>query len=428
MSNIYLDSEEERMLSGKEGRGPQKAMEILKAKGEAEDAERMVKIVYVHLMPPDVMFFPFGRQGQWARDMTAELTEGITRFKIPTTMEPKFVDLAIARELEFTDELIKEMSNIMLPAAEFYESLGVIPSYTAMPFLIYPTKLGQHVSIAESMAILWYNTMFGSRCERDDGITSLSAAIAGVYPEIGVHLAENRFGEVIIKPGKDITPTKFTYADWDAYSLAASRKCKEKTPIFLGLPLNMTYTELKHLLAVIAVESGLAIMHIVGITPEAPTLEAALGGKKPLAEFEIGRREIDEAYEIATTATDPNIDYVLLGCPHITPAELRSIAEILDGKKVSPNVKLIICTTRLFRQTAEDMGYADVIRKAGGIITQDMCIAFSGTQVSGTIATDSIKATFFYSGFSSKTTRRIWFGTIQDCIQAAITGKWQGRR
>jgi len=153
-----------------------------------------------------------------------------------------------------------------------------------------------------------------------------------------------------------------------------------------------------------------------------------LGGKKPLAEFELGKREIDEAYEIATTATDPNIDYVLLGCPHITLAELRGIAEILDGKKVSPNVKLIICTTRLFRQTAEDMGYADVIRKAGGIITQDMCIAFSGTQVSGTIATDSIKAAFFYSGFSSKTTRRIWFGTIQDCIQAAITGKWQGRR
>jgi predicted aconitase len=190
----------------------------------------------------------------------------------------------------------------------------------------------------------------------------------------------------------------------------------------------MTFTQLKHLLAVIAVESGLAIMHIVGLTPEAPTLEAALGGKKPLAEFEIGQREIDEACEIATTATDPNIDYVLLGCPHVTPAELRIVAEVLDGKKIAPNVKLVISTTRLFRQTAEDMGYADIIEKAGGVMTQDMCIAFSGTQVSGTIATDSIKAAFFYSGFSSKTTRRVWFGTIQDCIQAAITGKWKGKR
>jgi predicted aconitase len=425
---MYLDDEEKRMLAGEEGRGVQKAIEILKAKGEAEGAEKMVKIVYAHLMPPDTMFFPYGRQGKWARDLTGELTRDVTRLKVPATMEPKFVDLELAKDIEFTDELVDEMRNIMLPAAEYFENLGVVPSYTALPFLIYPTKMGEHVSIAESIAILWYNTMLGSRCERDDGVTSLAAAITGVYPEIGAHITENRYGEIIIKPGKDIDPAKFSYTDWDAYSLAASRRCKEKTPIFIDLPTNMTFTQKKHLLAVIAVESGLAIMHIVGITPEAPTLEAALGNKKPLAEFEIGKREIDEAYSIATTATDTGVDYVFLGCPHVTEAEFRDIAEALEGKKVNPNVKLVVSTTWLYLKTAEDMGYADIIRKAGGIITQDMCIAFSGTQVSGTIATDSIKAAFFYTGFSSKTTRRVWFGNIQDCIQAAITGKWQGRR
>lgn len=425
---MYFDKAEQRMLKGKEGKGSQKAMEILKAKGEAQDAKRMVKIVYAHLMPPDVMFFPYGRQGQWGRDMTRELTDGITHLKVPATMDPKFVDLAVAKDLEFNDELIEEMRNIMVPAAEFYEKLGVIPSYTALPFRIYPTKKGQHVSISESIAVLWYNTMFGSRCERDDGITSLAAAITGVYPQIGVHLSENRFAEVIIRPGKGIEPAKFTYADWDAYGLAATRKGKEKIPVLVGLPPNMTFTQLKHLLAVMAVESGLAIMHIVGITPEALTLEAALGGRKALAEFEIGKHDLDEAYDIATTAIDRNVDYVLLGCPHVTMPEFREIAETLGNKKINANVKLIICTNRSFLQSAEDMGYAEAIRKAGGIITQDMCIAFAGTQVSGTIATDSIKGCFFYSGFSSRTTRRVWFGTVRECIQAATTGKWQGRR
>ena len=418
---MYLDQAEERMLAGKEGRGIQKAMEILKAKGEAEDAERMVKIVYAHIMPPDTMFFPFGRQGKWAREMTEELTEGVTRVK------PKFVDLDVARDIGFSDDTIEEMRRIMLPAAEFYESLGVIPSYSATPFTVQQTKLGQHVSIAESIAILWFNTIFGSRCERDDGITSIAAAITGVYPEIGVHRPENRFGEIIIKPGSGVDPSRFTYADWDAYSLASSRKCKDRTPIFLGLPRDMTYTRLKHLLEVIAVESGLAIMHIVGFTPEAPTLEAALGGRKPLAEFEITPTDIDEAYSIANTATDPSIDYVFLGCPHVSMVEMRMIVETLAGNRVNPKVKLIVSTTRLFKDMAEDMGYADIIRKAGGILTQDMCIAFAGTQASGTIATDSIKAAFFYSGFSSETTRRVRFGTIEDCINAAISGKWQGR-
>ncbi len=114
---MYLDEAEEKMLAGKEGKGAQKAMEILKAKGEAEDAKRMVKIVYAHLMPPDTMFFPYGRQGRWARELTGELTEGVTRLKVPATMEPKFVDLAIAKDIEYTDELIKEMRSIMLPAA-----------------------------------------------------------------------------------------------------------------------------------------------------------------------------------------------------------------------------------------------------------------------------------------------------------------------
>lgn len=425
---MYLDKDEERMLSGKEGKGQQKAMEILKAKGEAEDAERMVKIVYAHLMPPDTMFFPYGKQGQWGAEMIRELTDGVTRLKVPATMEPKFCDLNIAKDIEFTDELINEIRNIMLPAAERYENLGVIPSYTALPFMIYPTKFGQHVSIAESIAILWYNTIFGSRCERDDGVTSLAAAVTGVYPEIGVHLSENRFAEVVVTPGKDVDLAGFSYTDWDAYSLAASRKCKEKTPLFIGLPRKLTFTQLKHLLAVIAVESGLAVMHIEGITPEAATVQTALGGKKPLAEFEINQKDIDEAYHVASNATNPKIDHVLLGCPHVTISEFKSIAQILADKKVNSNVKLIVSTNRQFLQDAEDMGYAGVIRKAGGKIALDMCLAFSGTQVSGTIATDSIKAAFFYTGFSSTTTRRVWLGNIEDCVKAAVTGKWQERR
>jgi len=424
---MYLNDQQKRMLSGEEGVGVRKAMEILIAKGEAEGAERMVDIVYAHLMPADTMFFPYGRQGKWSRELTGTLTEGVTHLKVPATMEPKFVDLKkAARRMEFSKQLVAEMESIMKPASEYYENIGVIPSYTALPFLIFPTKLGQHVSIAESIAILWYNTFFGSRCERDDGVTSLAAAITGVYPEIGVHLSRNRYAEVIIKPASDIDLTQFNYTDWDAYSLAASRKCKEKTPVFIGLPSNMTFTQKKHLLEVIAVESGLAIMHIVGVTPEANTLEEALGGKKPIAKYEITKSDIDKAYQIATTATGKPVNYVFLGCPHVTLPEFQQIIKTLEGKKISPEVTLIVSTNRQFFLSAQDMGYVKTIEKAGGIVVQDMCIAFSGTQVSGTIATDSIKAAFFYTGFSSKTKRRVRLCNIKECIETAISGKWNG--
>jgi hypothetical protein len=425
---MKLNDQEKRMLSGEEGAGARKAMEILIAKGEAEGAEKMVNISYAHLMPADTMFFPYGRQGEWSRELTGSLTEGVTHLKVPTTMEPKFCDLEkAAHKMEFSNDTIEEMKSIMNPASKYFENLGVIPSYTALPFTIYPTKFGQHVSIAESIAILWANTVFGSRCERDDGVTSLAAAITGVYPEIGAHLQKNRYAEVVIRPANNVDIASFNYTDWDAYSLAASRKCKEKTPVFLGLPKELSFTQMKHLLEVIAVESGLAIMHIVGLTPEANTLEEALGNKKPVEEYEITKSDIEESYQIATTATENPVNYVFLGCPHVTLPEFRIIAETLENKKVHPDVTLIVSTNRYYMLTAKDMGYVDVIEKAGGTVVQDMCIAFSGTQATGTIATDSIKAAFFYTGFSSDSNRKVRLGDIQKCIEASINGKWNER-
>ena len=425
---MYLDVVEERMLSGKEGAGRKKAMEILCAIGDGVGAERMVKITYAHLMPPDVMFFPYGRQGQWAHDMTWELLQDVDHFKVPTTIEPMFVDLNIASQMEFPDSIIEEMRQIMGAATARYEKLGVIPNYSALPFYVYPTRFGQHISIAESNAILWANTVYGSRCERDDGITSLASAITGCTPEAGVHLDSNRFAEVVVRFKNDLDVNEFTDADYDALSFAASRKTMEKKPVFEGIPTSIGYNYLKHFIAPIAVESGLAIMHIVGVTPEAPTLEAALGGKKPVDEIFIGKREIEAAYEITCTATDSHIDYIMMGCPHLTMIELRELAEVLQGKKIKEGVKFIAVTTHSLLKVAEDMGYARAIKDAGVMLTSDMCIAFSGTQATGVIATNSIKAAFFYSGFSSKAKRSVWFGSTKDCAKAALSGKWERRK
>lgn len=425
---MKLNEEQEAMLMGKEGRGVRKAMEIIVGMGEAQGAEELVKISYAHLMPPDVMFMPFGRQGRWAHDLTGELTRDLKQLKVPTTIEPKFCDLSVARDLRFDDDTIEEICTIQGKATDFYENLGVFPTYTAMPYYHYRARKGQHVSISESIATLWFNTMLGARCERDDGVKSLAAAITGYVPKEGVHLDENRAGEVVIRPGAGIDFGKFTDADWDAYSLAASRKCRDRMPVFTDIPLTIGQTDLKHLHAVIAVESGLALMHIVGITPEAPTLEAALGGRSPMAEFVIGKEEIEEAYDLANTATGEDIDFILLGCPHLTIREFRDLAEVLDGNKINPNVTLVASTSRLLFEQAADMGYIDVIQKAGGRVATEMCIAFAGTQAAGTIATNSIKAVFFYAGFTSDGSRMVRFGSTRDCARSAITGKWEGRK
>ncbi|MBI9082561.1 MAG: DUF521 domain-containing protein [Desulfobacterales bacterium] len=309
---MKLNKDHEDMLAGKEGAGVQRAMEIIVGMGEAQGAEDLVKISYAHLMPPDVMLMPFGKQGEWAHDLTGELTQDIKRLKVPTTIEPKFCDLSVAKSLQFPDATIEEIRTIQGKATDFYESIGVVPTYTAMPYYHYRPRQGQHLSVSESIATLWFNTMLGARCERDDGVKSLAAAITGYVPREGVHLDENRLGEVIIHPGSDVDFSQFTDADWDVYSLASSRKCQDKIPVFTGIPNSINQTDLKHLHAVIAVESGLALMHIVGVSPEAPTLEAAMGGQKPLMEFTIHQKDLDEAYDLANTATGSGVNFIVI--------------------------------------------------------------------------------------------------------------------
>ncbi|MFW5872959.1 MAG: aconitase X [bacterium] len=425
---MYLNQEEEQILNGDFGPGAKKALQILIGMGEARGAEKMVEISYAHLMPPDVMFFPYGKQGKWGQELMEDMIKGTVKLRVPTTIEPKFVDLTIAKELEFSNSEIEEMNVIMGQAVQFYEKLGVIPTYSAMPFFVYPGKLNQHVSIAESISILWYNTIFGSRCERDDGVISLSAAITGRVPFIGMHQKEERYAQIIVRLGDELNYAQLTDSDFDALSLAVSRRTKEKIPVITNFPqeLGRNYTKLKHLLATIAVESGLPLLHMVGITPEAPNIEAALGPNKNAEEIIIGKDELNEAYEIACTAKDEHIDYVLLGCPHVTMSEMQEIIQVLDGKKLDPNVKLIISTTKLFKDTAEDMGWLDILKKAGAIVTDSMCIAFAGTRVSGTIATNSIKGAFFYSGFDQTKASPVWFGSTRDCAMAALHGKWIG--
>jgi len=423
---MRLNKEQQEMLAGNQGRGTQKAMEIIIQLAEAQDAQELVKITYAHLMPPDVMFFPFGKQGRWAHEMTHELLEDVDRLRVPATIEPMFCNLAVARTLQYPDAISQEISEVQGAAVNFYERIGVMPTYSALgPVYARPGRFGEHVSIAESIAILWYNTMYGARCERDDGVTSLSAAITGYCPLSGAHLPENRFAEVVIRPGKDLIFGGFTDADWGAYSLAASRLCKEKRPAFLGVPKDIHMTDIKHLLSVIAVESGLAVMHIVGLTPEAATLEQALGGKKPVAEYTLGRRELQEAYALANTTEEKDIDFILLGCPHLTMRELRDLAEILEGKKMHDGVKLVAVTTNLLYEQAREMGYIDAIVNSGAEVTCNMCIAFAGTQVKGSIATNSLKADFFYAGISSEGKRKVRYGSTRACARAALTGKWE---
>jgi predicted aconitase len=67
-------------------------------------------------------------------------------------------------------------------------------------------------------------------------------------------------------------------------------------PVFAGMRRAPNADELKHLGAALASYGSMAMFHMVGVTPEAPSLEDALGGNRPADEIVIDDAALERVY------------------------------------------------------------------------------------------------------------------------------------
>ena len=200
----------------------------------------------------------------------------------------------------------------------------------------------------------------------------------------------------------------------------------ERIPVLVGRYGEPDLIRHKHFGAAAASSGGVEMYHIVGVTPEATSLEAAMGSKAPAEMFTYGRAERRRIYEVLNAnGKSADVDYVMLGCPHYSLEQIRDACRLLEGRKVSANCNLWIFTSRAVKSEAEKLGYTKVIRDAGGVLLTDTCSAISQAVPPGTkvAALDSAKQTHYLPPMVGI---EAWFGSTQDCIDAALTGRWKG--
>jgi predicted aconitase len=115
----------------------------------------------------------------------------------------------------------------------------------------------------------------------------------------------------------------------------------------------------------------------------------------------------------------------MLGCPHNAIEQVARIALQLEGKKLSPKTQMWVHTPRALREVAERNGYVKMIEDAGGVVMSDTCPAISRYAPKGTrvIATDSAKQAHYLPAILNIP---VWFGTVEECVQAGLTGNWSG--
>jgi hypothetical protein len=159
-----------------------------------------------------------------------------------------------------------------------YGALGCRATWTCAPYQLQQRpSFGQHVAWAESNAIVFANSVLGARTERYGDFIDIAAALIGRAPYAGLHRDEGRFARVVFRL-RGITPA---LAESDVLFAALGhligRRAGGEVAAIDGLS-HATEDQLKALGAAAASSGACAMFHVVGVTPEAPTLEAACGG------------------------------------------------------------------------------------------------------------------------------------------------------
>lgn len=160
--------------------------------------------------------------------------------------------------------------------------------------------------------------------------------------------------------------------------------------------------------------------HIVGVTPEAATLEEALGNRKPKFEIDVTAKNLHETLEEVSEKSG-KINLVLLGCPHYTLNQVREVARLLEGKKIHSDVAFWVCTSFSTIELARRGGYLEIIERAGARLVADTCIdepcwkIFEG----GLGVTDSPKNAYYRERRGQPFVIR----RLADCVEAAIKGE-----
>jgi predicted aconitase len=430
--DVTLTDDEKRMLQGEAGKIPQVCMQYLVEMCQAAGAERLVDLDGTGDMhTPGNQMSPY--YGFSYEDLKA-LADSGAYFRIPTFADkPPFPEqppvygwescnLCSYRGEDRHDDPAFHKKAMHEDFFELYRKMGMLTSFSCANYLTmtYLPSVGQHCSWFESSQIPYCNATLGARTNFDG---SFATCFLGKAPYYGMHVTENRYGTVVVKTDRLIR----TDMEWDVFGFAVGEDVHTDVPILTGTA-KPTTTQYQKLNSAIHTGGAVSMYHIPGSTPEAPTIDWALGGRKPKRETLIGERALKKAYDTLNYHTSDDVDMVYLGCPHLSIVDLMLLARRLEGKKCK--IPLWIVTAPWLYGVAEDLGYLKTFKAAGATLLGGACLAAMGAVPDGVknLAVDTAKQAYYITGCypDDEDRLQVCYGSTDDCVDAALTGRWRG--
>jgi predicted aconitase len=400
------------MLDGAHGPAVQMAMSILVQMAEVYGAAELMDITAAHI---DSSIY-IGEAGLEFAERLAGLG---ARVAVPSTLNVSGLDEHHWQEWPVPPNWARNAHRQMLA----YQSMGCVPTWTCAP---YQTEMrpgfGQQIAWGESNAIAFANSVLGARTERYPDLLDICCAITGRVPAVGLHLTENRGGQITMHLMDVPLSIQGDDSFYPVLGHLMGKIAQDRIPVVAGLEVGPTEDQLKALGAAAASSGTVALFHIVGVTPEAPTLEAAFRGRQPSTTLEVTMDGLRAARRELTTANGDQLDMVVLGSPHFSLAEFKQLAPLLEGKRVHPDVKFLVTSSRAMALLAKQAGCLAALEAFGGAVTVDTCILATPMlppEVK-TLMTNSAKYAYYAPGMLNT---RVTFGSLEDCVWSAVEGR-----
>jgi predicted aconitase len=423
---MILSDYEKSLLDGKEGIGYQRAMEMNVRYGDALGAERFIEVASVGgYLVDNGSGVRLEGNASFDEILSHKYLDSDEVVKIPHVKVPSFqvetcMDAKYYTEQGYTSfERDRYLANI-----KYLSQIGVELLCTCTPYLVGKVPLlGQHVAWMESSAVIFINSVLGARTNCEGAESALPAMLTGRTPYWGYHVPENRLGTHLINVEYEVNDMK----EWGLLGYFAGKVTGERVPVMNGVSYVSDIDWLKNFGAAAASSGGVELYHIPGVTPEMQSVDMAFGGRRPEAVVTYGKKERQQTLDmINSTAKKSDVDFVMIGCPHCSIDQLWELASLLDGKKVSNKVDMWIFTSQSVKSVSDRNGFTKTIEDAGAKIMTDTCTALGQFKPKGatTMVTNAAKQAHYLPNFFKDL--GAWYGTVNDCVNAAVSGKWTG--
>ena len=412
---MELTEQQRQLLQGKGEPLLTRYLRWLVEWGDALGASRMVPVSSVHALIRTPLIKSLSLETM--RSYISELREICScKVKCLTTTHNRGINLEHYRpEMGLRKEEVDFSRELPVLAGK----AGILATWTCTPYLVGNVPVfGEICAWTESSAVVYANSILGARTTRHGRASSIGAALLGFVPEFGVLLDKNRKGDFVV----DVQVRLESASDWGALGFYVGKIAKSRIPVFQEIE-HISLEEAKQLSASLPYSGEeVTMFHIVGITPEAPSLEQALQGESPQERISFTEKELEEAYqEMRTIEASERIDTVVLGCPFCSLDEIREVATALQDRTVAHGVEFWVCTSYGTFADAKRMGYADRIQEAGGRLLYDYCLAGGSILfLPKTVATNSFKQAHYCQNMLKA---KVFVTNTEECIDLAVKGR-----